>query len=108
MRPPSPLSRLFFPAPRRRYRRSWKPNIQYRRFFSDLLQRHLRFRMATAVIKEVKALAGGIDQYLLTRKNEELLFPKAIQIKRNLRRIGRIRERNAATAELEAAASAAS
>ena len=56
--------------------------------------------MATAVIKEVKALAGGIDQYLLTRKNEELLFPKAIQIKRNLRRLLRVKARDEATAAI--------
>ncbi len=79
--------------------------MQQKRFWSETYQRFLSFRVTTSVLKQVKRLAGGIDEYLLTTPNEGLLYPKAIQIKRNLRRIGRIRERNAATAELEAAAS---
>ena len=87
---------FFFAA--RRSRRSWKPNVQNKRFFSEFLQRYLSFRMTTSVIKKVKSLAGGIDQYLLCTKNEELLYPKAIQIKRNLRRMVRQRKRDEALA----------
>ena len=67
--------------------------MQQRKFWSEAYQRFLHFRMTAAVIKQVKRLAGGIDEYLLTTPNETLLYPKAIQMKRNLRRLGRLRER---------------
>lgn len=91
----------------RRARRSWKPNVQNKRFFSDMLQRFLKFRMTTSVIKEVKRMPGGIDQYLLTTRNELLLYPKAIQLKRNLRSALRFRARDEAIASLELAESGA-
>ena len=81
--------------------------MQNKRFYSEMLQRYLSFRMTTSVIKQVKRLAGGIDQYLLTTRNEELLFPKAIQIKRNLRRALRLRARDEHLATLELSASGA-
>ena len=75
-----------------------------------MLQRYLSFRMTTSVIKQVGRLSGGIDQYLLTTRNEELLYPKAIQLKRNLRRMMRLRARDEALvgAELGGAQGAAS
>lgn len=47
----------------------------------------MSFRVATSVIKKVKKLSGGIDQYLLTTPNDLLLYKKAIQIKKNIIRI---------------------
>ena len=84
--------------------------MQNKRFFSEMLQRYLSFRMTTSVIKQVGRLSGGIDQYLLTTRNEELLYPKAIQLKRNLRRMMRLRARDEALvgAELGGAQGAAS
>jgi len=84
--------------------------VQNKRFFSEMLQRYLSFRMTTSVIKEVGRLTGGIDQYLLTTRNEDLLYPKAIQLKRNLRRMMRLRARDEAlvSAELDGAEGAAS
>ena len=70
--------------------------MQNKRFFSEMLQKFLQFRMTTSVIKEVKRMAGGIDQYLLTTRNELLLYPKAIKLKRNLRRLARLRARDEA------------
>ena len=68
-----------------------------------MLQRHLKFKMTTTVIKQIKRMAGGIDQYLLTTRNELLLYPKAIQIKRNLRQLARLRFRDEAIAAQEPA-----
>lgn len=82
----------------RRTRRTFKPNVQQKRFYSELLSRFLQFRMTASVIKDVKRLAGGIDQYLLTTPNELLLYPTAIKIKRNLRSLLRIRARDHAIA----------
>ena len=39
------------------------------------------------MIKKVKKLSGGIDQYLLTTPNDILLYKKAIQMKKNIIRI---------------------
>lgn len=70
----------------RRSRRSWKPNVQNKKLFSGTYQRFLQFRMTTCVIKEVKQLPGGIDEYLCRTPNSGLLYPQAVQIKRNLLR----------------------
>ena len=51
-------------------RRSWKPNVQYKAFWSEVNQRFLRFRMTTSVIKQVKKLKNGIDEYLINTPNE--------------------------------------
>lgn len=91
----------------RKSRRNWKPNSQEKRFWSETYQRFLQFRCTTSVIKQVKRLAGGIDEYLRTTPNNELLYQKAIQIKRNMRRDDRYRERAAAIAALEGGESAA-
>jgi ribosomal protein L28 len=86
----------------RKARRTWKPNVQTKRFWSDLYQRFLHFRVTTSVIKEVKRLSGGIDEYLRRTPNSELLYPKAIQMKRNMRRQDQLRERAEGIAALEA------
>ena len=90
----------------RKARRTWKPNVQRKRFFSELYQRMLGFQMTTSVIKQVKKLAGGIDEYLLTTPNKDLLYPKAIKMKRNMRSLMRIRERDAAIAAMTEGSSA--
>ena len=43
------------------------------------------------MIKKVKNLAHGIDEYLMRSPNELLLYRKAIKMKRNLLRIHRLR-----------------
>jgi len=103
-------------------RRSWKPNVQYKAFWSEVNQRFLRFRMTTSVIKQVKKLKNGIDEYLINTPNEVLLYDKAINIKKNM--VKRLRQEHlskgapegvvqlgegkpaAAAAEVEAAARA--
>lgn len=63
--------------------------------------------MTTSVIKQVKRLAGGIDEYLRVTPNRELLYQKAIKIKRNLRRAERVQQRDEALARLAEAEGAA-
>ena len=75
---------------------------QSKRFWSDAYQRFLEFPMTTAVIKQIKQLQGGIDEYLLNTPNSELLYQKAIKIKRNLRQHARKEERAKAIAAMEA------
>lgn len=45
-------------------RRTWKPNVQEKRLFSYILDRHIRVHVTTHAIRYIDK-AGGIDEYLL-------------------------------------------
>ncbi|BAT97944.1 hypothetical protein VIGAN_09153600 [Vigna angularis var. angularis] len=45
-------------------RRTWKPNVQEKRLFSYILDRHVRVKVTTHAIRCIDK-AGGIDEYLL-------------------------------------------
>ncbi|KAL9296693.1 hypothetical protein ACSQ67_022589 [Phaseolus vulgaris] len=47
-----------------RTRRTWKPNVQEKRLFSYILDRHVRVKVTTHAIRCIDK-AGGIDEYLL-------------------------------------------
>ena len=80
----------------RKFRRTFKPNVQHKRFWSEKYGRFLQFRMTTSVIKKVKKLKGGIDEYIAKAPNKELLYQNAIKIKANQRRQARLEARAAA------------
>lgn len=45
-------------------RRSWKPNVQEKRLFSYIMDRHIRVKVTTHALRCIDK-AGGIDEYLL-------------------------------------------
>ncbi|XP_058067935.1 large ribosomal subunit protein bL28m [Magnolia sinica] len=45
-------------------RRTWKPNVQEKRLFSYILDRHIRVKVTTYALRCIDK-AGGIDEYLL-------------------------------------------
>ncbi|KAK1375842.1 54S ribosomal protein L24, mitochondrial [Heracleum sosnowskyi] len=45
-------------------RRFWKPNVQEKRLFSYILDRHVRVKVTTHALRCIDK-AGGIDEYLL-------------------------------------------
>lgn len=45
-------------------RRTWKPNVQEKRLFSYVLDRHVRVKVTTHALRCIDK-AGGIDEYLL-------------------------------------------
>ncbi|KAJ8753003.1 hypothetical protein K2173_008738 [Erythroxylum novogranatense] len=45
-------------------RRFWKPNVQEKRLFSYILDRHIRVKVTTHALRCIDK-AGGIDEYLL-------------------------------------------
>ncbi|KAD5803054.1 hypothetical protein E3N88_14414 [Mikania micrantha] len=47
-----------------RTRRNWKPNVQDKRLFSYILDRHIRVKVTTHALRCIDK-AGGIDEYLL-------------------------------------------
>ena len=85
----------------RKTRRMWKPNVQNKRFWSEFYGRYLKFRVTTSMIKKVKKLANGIDEYLTTTPNELLLYPVAIRMKRKMLKHARRKEHYEALAQYE-------
>jgi len=83
-------------------RRTWKPNVQSKRFWSETYNRFLHFRAVASVIKQIKKLPHGIDDYLMRTPREILRYPKAIQMSKNLRRIHASRAENLEPAETNA------
>ncbi|XP_050229629.1 54S ribosomal protein L24, mitochondrial-like [Mercurialis annua] len=45
-------------------KRTWKPNVQEKRLFSYILDRHIRVKITTYALRCIDK-AGGIDEYLL-------------------------------------------
>ncbi len=54
-----------------RTRRSWKPNVQKKRVFSDALNDWVSFQFTTTALKAVDH-HGGIDNYLLSLDDETI------------------------------------
>ncbi len=50
-----------------RTRRSFEPNLQHVRLYSNALKRHIRLRIAASTIRTLDK-KGGLDQFLLTRR----------------------------------------
>ena len=48
-------------------RRSFEPNLQYVRLYSNALKRYIRLRIATSTIRTLDK-KGGLDKFLLTRR----------------------------------------
>lgn len=69
-----------------RCRRTWKPNAQKKRVKSEVLGEEFRFWMTARVIKTIKRF-GGFDQYLLRTRDEKIRFPKAIELKKAIKKI---------------------
>lgn len=67
-------------------RRTWKPNVQVKSMWSDTLGRMLRFRMTTYAMRCVRK-AGSIDNYLLKTRDSEIKFPRALELKQEIKAI---------------------
>jgi large subunit ribosomal protein L28 len=52
-------------------RRSWKPNIQRKRLYSEALDKNLRLKVSTRVIRTIDKV-GGLDNYLLGNKSARI------------------------------------
>mmetsp|Transcript_21154 Transcript_21154/g.27752 ORF Transcript_21154/g.27752 Transcript_21154/m.27752 type:complete len:119 (+) Transcript_21154:90-446(+) len=52
----------------RKTRRKWKPNVQKKRLWSDILDDWVRFNVTTHALRCIDK-AGGLDNYLLHTKN---------------------------------------
>jgi len=52
-------------------RRYWRPNVQRKRLWSESLQRFVRVRITTRVLRTVDK-CGGLDEYLLGEKPQRI------------------------------------
>ncbi|KAJ9153010.1 hypothetical protein P3X46_026502 [Hevea brasiliensis] len=52
-------------------RRTWKPNVQEKRLFSYILDRHIRIKVTTHALRCIDK-AGGIDEYLLRTSYQKM------------------------------------
>eukprot|EP00753_Platysulcus_tardus_P008358 PLAT15917.1.p1 GENE.PLAT15917.1~~PLAT15917.1.p1 ORF type:complete len:125 (+),score=62.95 PLAT15917.1:175-549(+) len=56
---------------KQRTRRSWKPNVQVKRLWSEHLERWVRVPMTTSAMRSIDKM-GGLDNYLLLTKPAKL------------------------------------
>ncbi|KAH6835866.1 Ribosomal L28 family [Perilla frutescens var. hirtella] len=52
-------------------KRNWKPNVQEKRLFSYILDRHIRVKVTTHALRCIDK-AGGIDEYLLKTPHQKM------------------------------------
>lgn len=55
----------------RHTRRTWKPNVQKKRVWSDALGRHVRMQLTTHVLRTID-FHGGLDNYLLQTSDQKI------------------------------------
>lgn len=60
------------------------PNIQQKRLFSGVLNQMVSLKMATSALRSIEH-RGGFDVFLLNQ-NDNLLSPRALEIKRRIKR----------------------
>jgi len=66
-------------------RRKFNPNMQSATFKSELLNKNIRFNVATSSIRTVTKY-GGIDEFLIRTKSNKLSL-KAKRIRKTLQRV---------------------
>lgn len=69
-----------------RTRRVFKPNVQNQSFWSDILQKKLKFTVTTYAMRCIDK-AGGIDNYLLNTRDDKLASELGVQLKRRLAKL---------------------
>tara|TARA_B100001029_G_C14907051_1_gene364251 strand:- start:9 stop:299 length:291 start_codon:yes stop_codon:yes gene_type:complete len=68
-------------------RRKFNPNMQSATFKSELLNRNIRFNVATSSIRTVTKF-GGIDEFLTRTKSKNLSL-KAKRLRKTLQRVSK-------------------
>jgi ribosomal protein L28 len=76
----------------RRTRRVWKPNVQWVKLWSDVLECRLRLKVTTTALRAID-VKGGLDSYILDTKPAKLGKGKAMELREML--MTKIREREA-------------
>ncbi|KAI0922689.1 hypothetical protein AcW1_002731 [Taiwanofungus camphoratus] len=88
------------PFSKHKTRRTWLPNIQSKRLFSDALQDFVKVKVSTRALKTIKKY-GGIDQYVL-RTKAELLGWEGMRIRVMVRESQEAKAREPETSVMQA------
>ncbi|GJJ73750.1 large subunit ribosomal protein L28 [Entomortierella parvispora] len=78
------------PHSKTKTRRTWLPNVQTKRLFSETLNDWIRLNMTTHVIRTVDK-KGGLDRYLLDTR-PELLGEKGVELRGKIVEVLRIKQ----------------
>ncbi|KAG0240142.1 ribosomal L28 family-domain-containing protein [Mortierella sp. GBAus27b] len=70
------------PFSKTKTRRTWLPNVQTKKLFSETLNEWIRLNMTTSVIRTVDK-KGGLDRYLLETRSD-LLGEKGMELRSKL------------------------
>jgi len=65
-------------------RRTWKPNVQRKRIWSDLLERYVRCRLTTTALRNIDR-AGGLDNYILYTLPARLYSEFAVKLREEMK-----------------------
>lgn len=74
-----------------RTKRTWKPNVQRKEYYSDILERTVRVKLTTAAMRWIDK-AGGFDPYIYHTPDHKLASNLGSQLKEEMKR--RIEESN--------------
>lgn len=66
-----------------RSRRSWKPNVQSKQLYSEILDRMVPAKVTTHALRCI-AKAGGLDSYILTTPDNKLQSDLAVQLRQEM------------------------
>ncbi|KAG2173275.1 hypothetical protein INT43_004649 [Umbelopsis isabellina] len=74
------------PFSKKKTRRSWLPNVQSKKLYSELLDSHFDLKVTTSVLRTIDK-KGGLDKYLLDTRDKNLFSDKALTMKKDLQQV---------------------
>lgn len=78
------LTRVIFVTTNRRTRRTWLPNAHKKRVFSEVLNEMIPMRVTTHALRCMDK-AGGLDEYILNTRDQDLKSVFALELKQRLK-----------------------
>lgn len=89
-----------------RSRRTWKPNVQQKSMYSEILDRMVPLRVTTHAIRCINKV-GGLDAYILNTPDSKMQSDIGAQLREQMKRALEQQRRQQAAAAPTAAAAAA-
>ncbi|RUS18148.1 ribosomal L28 family-domain-containing protein [Endogone sp. FLAS-F59071] len=71
------------PFSKKKTRRTWLPNVQHKKIYSEIFGQFFHLRVTTSVLRTIDK-KGGLDRYLLETSEKNLSGKLAVQMRRNL------------------------
>ncbi|ORY91839.1 ribosomal L28 family-domain-containing protein [Syncephalastrum racemosum] len=73
------------PFSKKKTRRTWLPNVQSKKLYSDALQKFIDLKVTTSILRTIDK-KGGLDRYLLDTRDKNLFSEKALELKGQITR----------------------